>query len=131
MLHSTSVALLIRERDLSFFVDNSIQNSDDEDSNSEDEETIDKVCVNINPLTPKSDWYIIFFLHPWIIHWGHEKRENYQELKKLLIVTPILLVSTLGNVWRTVWRFYVVKGYNIFWMFLVWNPYQIRCRKNW
>ena len=37
------------------------------------------------------------------MHRDHEYRENYQ-LKKLLIVTPILLVSTLGNVWRTVWR---------------------------
>ena len=37
------------------------------------------------------------------MHRGHENKENYQ-LKKLLIVTPILLVSTLGNVWRTVWR---------------------------
>ena len=55
MLHSTAVALLIRERDLSFFVDNSIQHSDDEDSSSEDEETIDKVCLNVNPLTPYSD----------------------------------------------------------------------------
>ena len=44
MLHSTAVALLIREiEDLSFFVDNSIQHSYDEDSCSEDEETIDEV----------------------------------------------------------------------------------------
>ena len=32
-----------------------MQHSDDEDSTSEDEETIDKVCVNVNPLTLKSD----------------------------------------------------------------------------
>ena len=38
-----------------FSVDNSLQHSDDEDSTSEDEETIDKVCVNVNPLTLKSD----------------------------------------------------------------------------
>ena len=44
MLHSAAVALLIREiGDLSFLVDNSIQHSYDEDSSSEDEETIDKV----------------------------------------------------------------------------------------
>ena len=44
VLHSTAVALLIREiGDLSFFVDNSIQHSYDEDSCSEDEETIDEV----------------------------------------------------------------------------------------
>ena len=28
----------------------------------------------------------------------NESKENYQQLKKLLIVTQILLVSTLGNV---------------------------------
>ena len=44
-----------RKRFIIFSVDNSIQHSDDEDSSSEDEETIDKVCVNVNPLTPKSD----------------------------------------------------------------------------
>ena len=38
-----------------FSVDNSMQHSDDEDSTSEDEETIDKVCVNVNFLTLKSD----------------------------------------------------------------------------
>ena len=31
-------------------------------------------------------------------------KKNYQQQKKLLIVTQILLVSTLGNVWGTVWR---------------------------
>ena len=44
-----------RERFIIFSVDNSMQHSDDEDSTSEDEETIDKVCVNVNPLTLKSD----------------------------------------------------------------------------
>ena len=44
MLHSTAVALLIRERDLSFLVDNSIQHLDHLDNKAEDEETIDKVC---------------------------------------------------------------------------------------
>ena len=44
VLHSTAVALLIREiGDLSFLVDNSIQHSYDEDSCSVDEETIDEV----------------------------------------------------------------------------------------
>ena len=32
-----------------------MQHSDDEDSTSEDEETIDKVRGNVNPLTLKSD----------------------------------------------------------------------------
>ena len=29
---------------------------------------------------------------------GHEKKENYQQLEELLIVTQILLVSTLEDV---------------------------------
>ena len=32
------------------------------------------------------------------MQYGNESKENYQQLKKLLIVTQILLVSTLGNV---------------------------------
>ena len=35
---------------------------------------------------------------------GPENKENYQQQKRLLIVTQILLVSTLKNVWETVWR---------------------------
>ena len=39
---------------------------------------------------------------------NHEVRsrnkENYQQPKKLLIVTQILLVRTLENVWGIVWR---------------------------
>ena len=44
-----------------FSVDNSMQHSDDEDSISEDEETIDKVRVNVNFLTLKSDQHLISF----------------------------------------------------------------------
>ena len=32
------------------------------------------------------------------MQYGNESKENYQQLKKLLIVTQILLVLTLGNV---------------------------------
>ena len=32
------------------------------------------------------------------MQYGNESKENYQQLKKLSIVTQILLVSTLGNV---------------------------------
>ena len=32
------------------------------------------------------------------MQYGYVSKENYQQLKKLLIVTQILLVSTLGNV---------------------------------
>ena len=35
---------------------------------------------------------------------GHENKGNGHQLKKLSIVKQILLDSTLGNVWRTVWR---------------------------
>ena len=32
------------------------------------------------------------------MQYGYESKENYQQRKKLLIVTQILLVSTQGNV---------------------------------
>ena len=32
------------------------------------------------------------------------REENNHQINKLMIVKQILLVSTLGNVWRTVWR---------------------------
>ena len=32
------------------------------------------------------------------------REENNHQINKLVIVKQILLVSTLGNVWRTVWR---------------------------
>ena len=38
------------------------------------------------------------------MHEGHEIKENKHQLKKLLIVKQILLVSTLGNFYKTVWR---------------------------
>ena len=47
---------------------------------------------------------------------GHDNKENYQQLKKLSIVTQTLHVSTLGNVWKTVWRIPLLmlgfKGFN-------------------
>ena len=42
--------------------------------------------------------------HPWIKYWGHMNRENDHQWKQLLIVIQILLVGTLVNVKRTVWR---------------------------
>ena len=38
------------------------------------------------------------------MHEGHENKEKDHQLKKLSIVKKILLDSTLGNVWQTVWR---------------------------
>ena len=33
---------------------------------------------------------------------GHENKGNDHQLKRLLIVKQILLISTFGNVWKTV-----------------------------
>ena len=47
-----------------------------------------------------------FFLqyYSWITHKGYENKRNDHQRRKLLIVKLILLVSTLKNVQRTVWR---------------------------
>ena len=49
-------------------------------------------------------------------HSGHENKINDHQLKKLLIFKQILLVSTFGNVQRTVWRICILmlgcKGLN-------------------
>ena len=42
--------------------------------------------------------------NPWIKHTSHKNKGNDFQQRKLLIVRRILLVSTVGNVWRTVWR---------------------------
>ena len=42
--------------------------------------------------------------HPWIKHEGYENKGNDHQLKKLMIVIQTLLVSVLGNVYKTVWR---------------------------
>ena len=42
--------------------------------------------------------------HLWIKYYGHWNNGNDHQLKKLLIVKQILLISTTGNIWRTVWR---------------------------
>ena len=58
----------------------------------------------INPLTPLELPTPNFFLqdHPWIKPQGDKNKGNDHQLKKLLIVKQILLVSTLRNVWRIV-----------------------------
>ena len=62
------------------------------------------MCTVINPLVPESDWHLI---SPFNI--TLQKEGNDHKLKNLLIVIQILLVSTLGNVWRTVWRICILK----------------------
>ena len=58
-----------------------------------------------NPLTPKSDQHLFF---PYNITPESlirvMREENNHQINKLVIVKQILLVSTLGNVWITVWR---------------------------
>ena len=60
----------------------------------------------MNPLTPKSDQHLI---SPYNIttksHINVTRiKEMITRLKKLLMVRQILLVSTLINIQRTVWR---------------------------
>ena len=53
------------------------------------------------------EWLVSNFslqYRPWIKHEGHENKGKDHQLKKLLIVWQNLLVSTFGNVYRTVWR---------------------------
>ena len=38
------------------------------------------------------------------MHEGHENKEKDHQPKELSIFKQILLDSTLGNVWQTVWR---------------------------
>ena len=55
---------------------------------------------NIDLFNPQ-EWLATNFslqYHPWIKHEGHKNRGNDHQLKKLLIVEHILLVSILGNV---------------------------------
>ena len=52
------------------------------------------------------------YLHNWIKHQGHECDGNDNQLKKLLIVRQILLVSISGSLLRTVWRIYILWGCN-------------------
>ena len=60
-----------------------------------------------SPPSSKTDCHLIIFPHnitsELYIKVTRIKGNDHQ-LKKLLIVKQILLVTTLGNVWRTVWR---------------------------
>ena len=52
--------------------------------------------------------------HPWIPHSGHKKKGNDHRRKKLLIVKQIPLVSILGNVWRILWKIWILLGWKRF-----------------
>ena len=80
-----------------------------------------------NAFTPyewlASNFY--FQYHPSIKHKaGHENKGNDPQFKKLLIVKQILLVRTIGNVKRTMWRMWILmigcKGLNF--KFVICNP---------
>ena len=65
----------------------------------------------LNPLIDSWEWLASNFslqYHPWIKHKGQENKGKDHQLKKLLIVTQILLVNTLGYVLRTVWRIWIL-----------------------
>ena len=56
----------------------------------------------LTPLTPKSKYHLI---SPYnITPESHVKVTRVKEM----IVKQILLVSTLGSVWRTVWRIHIL-----------------------
>ena len=59
-----------------------------------------------NHLTPMSDSHLI---SPYIITTElNSNIGNDHQVKKLLIVKQILIVSTVENVMRTVWRMYIL-----------------------
>ena len=45
-----------------------------------------------------------FQYHPWVKHYGNKNIGKDHRVKRFLIVEQILFASTIGNVWRTVWR---------------------------
>ena len=62
--------------------------------------------IHNKPFSPQECLASNFSLwsHLWIKHESHEKRGDDHQLKQLLIVKQILLVSLFGNVWRKVRR---------------------------
>ena len=62
--------------------------------------------IKHQPLSPQ-EWLASNFSllhHLWIKNESHENGGGDHQLKQLLIVKQILLVSLIENVWRTVWR---------------------------
>ena len=56
-------------------------------------------------ITLKSNWLLILLTMSLLnLYEGHENEGNDHKLTKLLIFKPILLVSSMGNVKRTVRR---------------------------
>ena len=72
--------------------------------------SIFRTLKRVKPFNP-SEWLasnLSLQYHHWITHWCHENKRNDQQLKKLLIVWQILLVSTLVNVQKTIWRIWIL-----------------------
>ena len=60
----------------------------------------------LNPKWPISNFS--FLQHSWIIRYDHENKGNDRKPRRLLISYQILLVTTLKNVKRMVWRKYIL-----------------------
>ena len=66
-----------------------------------------KLWLTFNPWEWQASNFSLQYQH-WITHKCQENKSNYHQLKKLLIIRQILLVSTLVNVQRTAWRIWIL-----------------------
>lgn len=65
----------------------------------------DRYDLQLNPLTPDSDWRLISpYSYTRIKCKGHENKPNDHQFKKVLIAKIFLFVSNTGNVKTTVWK---------------------------
>ena len=75
----------------------------------------------INPLTPKVYQHSISpYSNPAISNIKLAgRKEMINKVKKVLFVKEILLTSNMGNIWRTVWRIFMLilgfKGLSVLW----------------
>ena len=60
-----------------------------------------------NPLEWQTNNFSLPF-HFWIKYNDHEIKERDHQLKKFLVVEHIILVSTIGNIKRTVYRMWII-----------------------
>ena len=60
-----------------------------------------------NPLEWQTNNFSLQF-HFWIKYNDHENKERDHQLKKFLVVEHIILVSTIGNIKRTVYRIWII-----------------------
>ena len=65
-----------------------------------------KGLTQLNPFDPE-EWLTSSFslqYYGWIKHKAYESKGYDHQIKKALINKQIILISTLGNVYRTLWR---------------------------